>query len=587
METTVGREPVAYVQIDQDFCSREYGEAPCQAALGETGVRKCFNTLVTCQDTPNFDRSTLPLTFTTARENPGVDGLYVLPFLEGISTTPTRIATGGANSDATSLGNRASVSISFSDYPHSDVLVDPYLSERDYIATDRGTFWSKWLARNPYYVNRRVRIYEGYRGQSLSEMQRREYLIDRIDGPDANGGVKVVAKDVLKLADNDKAQVPAATQGELANNVNETETGQVRLLGAVAADYPAPGIALIGNEIITYSSSADDGDAEVLLNVTARGQRGTQADSHEEGERVQRSLEWDQVRVDELVYDWLVNYANVPAEFIDFAEWQEEANVWLDQFRLSGVVAEPTGVTDLISEVSEQCLFTIWWDERRQTIPLRATKPPLGDVKVFDEDKNILAGSVQLQSRPKERVSQVWVFYDQRNPTERLDSESNYRKVRIRADLASETAEQYDEQRIKKVFSRWLRSEAQAINTSSRLLSRYRDNPRYLTIEVDAKDRDTWTGDVIDTISRQVVDFTGQPETVRWQIISAEETVPGHKTQYELVVYEYGTDTRAGRWMAADAPVYTEASETELTTGMFWSDADGNMSDGEPGYTWT
>ena len=85
-----------------------------------------------------------------------------MPFLESIETTPTKINPGGGDSNASPFGERASVTITLNDAPHTDNLVDPYLSTRSYSPLARSTFWRKWLARNPYYSGRAIRIREGY-----------------------------------------------------------------------------------------------------------------------------------------------------------------------------------------------------------------------------------------------------------------------------------------------------------------------------------------------------------------------------------------------------------------------------------------
>lgn len=584
---TPGREPVIYVQIDQDLCQLDYGEAPCEASIPETGTRKCFNTRATCQDPDNYDRGSLTLTFCRNQEDIGVDGLYIIPSVTGISTSPTVLNPGAGGRDSGPLGARATCTVSFQDHPHSDNLVDPYLDERDYIATDRGTFWAKWLARNPYYNNRTMRVYEGYRGQSLSEMQVRTYIIDAIDGPDSRGRVQVKGKDVLKLADDDSAQAPAPSQGELIVDINDTTTADLRITGAEASEYPAPGTVRINDELLTYTGVTTIDENEINLTGITRATDGSEAASHDAEDRVQVCLRYEDVRVDDLSYEWLTEYGNVPTDYIDTADWDAEASVWLAQFELSGLITEPTGVTSLLSEITEQCLFYIWWDEREQLIRLEAIKPPIGEVPEFTDDANIIADSVKIDVKPKERISQVWVYWGQRNPAEDLDDEQNYRRLRVRADLAAEGEDQYQEKRIKRIYSRWLQTEGQAINVTTRLLSRYRNNPRYMTIDVDAKDRGSWTGDVLDVLNRGVVDVTGAPELTRWQIISADEVESGHRMRYELELYEYGVGARTGAWMEVDAPDYEDATDEEKETGAWWADDDGTVGDGQSGYNWT
>ena len=585
-EATVGRELQTVVEIDQDFCEHRYGESPCTAEIGVTGERKCFNTRATCQDPENYSPQPLVLRFCKPGER--LPDVYCIPSVHSVSTAPTEVNPGGGSKNSGPLGKRASIRVSFKDHPHSDNVVDPYVSERDYNPVERGTFWSKWLARNPYYNNRVLRVREGYAGQALEDMVTRTYLIDKIDGPDSRGQVQVTAKDVLKLADNDKAQAPQPSAGELLVDYDESESiSYLRVTKALASEYEGFGTVRVNDELMTYTGVTTISDSEIRLTGITRHTDGSEPDSHEAGDRVQVCLRYENVRVDDLAYEWLTEYGDVPAAWIDKAEWGAEASLWLQQFDLTGLITEPTGVTDLLSEITEQCLFFIWWDERAQKIRLQAIKPAIfQSVPKITDYANIIADSADISQDPKGRVSQVWVYWGQRDPTEDLEKEANYRKLRVRADLEAEGEQQYGEQRIRKIYSRWLHSDAQAVNVTARLLSRYRNNPRYATISVDAKDRAMWTGDVVDMLHRGVVDDTGAPLETRYQILSAEETVPGHSVEYRLEVYEYSINFRIGLWMDDDAPDYVDATDEQKALGAWWADDDGKLG-GNPGYNWT
>ena len=95
-----------------------------------------------------------------------------------------------------------------------------------------------------------------------------------------------------------------------------------------------------------------------------------------------------------------------------------------------------------------------------------------------------------------------------------------------------------------------------------------------------------WTGDVVDILHRGVVDDTGLPLETRYQILSAEETTPGHEVEYQLEVFEYSINYRIGLWMDEDAPDYEDATDEEKFTGAWWADEDGKI-DGDPGFNWT
>jgi len=586
-ENTIGREPLQIIEIEQPLCSLEYGVSPCTAAIGVTGSIKCFNTSKTCQDLPNYDPEPLLLRFCKPQATQP-EGIFCVPSLQSVSTSPTQINVVGGSKSKGPLGVRAELSVSFKDHPYSDVLVDKYRTERGYIATDRGSYWSKWLARNPYYTGYIIRVYDGYVGQALADMGKRTYLIDTFSGPDSNQNVTIKAKDVLKLADNDKAQAPIASTGELIVDYSDTASmDPMRITGGIASEYPAPGKVRINKELFSYTGVSTISETEINITGVTRSINGTDPESHDEGDRVQLCLEYTNIRPDDLTNDLLTTYGAVPSGFIPLSDWSAEASVWLEQFRLSALITEPTGVTDLLGEITEQALFYIWWDERDEQIKLRALRPAAGDfVKPIDNFKNILAGTFELKAKPKERISQVWVFFGQRNPVEKLDDEQNYRRVRVRLDGDAESDLQYGERRIRKIYSRWIQTDAVAIQTTVRLLSRFRDTPEYIAFALDAKDRSMWTGDLADVTVDSVVDVTGAPRILRWQVISAEETVSGEVTEYQLQRFEYGAQDKAAFWMVSDAPTYENASESERLTGSFWGDEFGVMPNGDDGYSW-
>lgn len=265
--------------------------------------------------------------------------------------------------------------------------------------------------------------------------------------------------------------------------------------------------------------------------------------------------------------------------------WDTEGALWLSQFNVTALITEPTGVTELLSELTEQTLFYVWWDERRSLIELRAVKPEVDAVPRVTDRDNILEGSLGLTEDPKQRVSQVWVFWGLIDPTADVDDEANYTRVRIRADLEAESEREYGEQRIRKVFARWIRSEAVAINLAVRLLARYRDTPAFLTFRLDAKDRALWTGDAVRVTTRIRVDESGRETTEVWQVISAEESLSGEAVDYKLQRSDFG-DGRFWFWMDETAPSFAEATDEQKRRGAWWADEDGKLPDGSEGWKW-
>ena len=578
-ERIAGREPVTIVEIDQDFCNLTYGTAPCTAAVGTTGDRKCYNTRATCQDVANYDRGALTLRFCRPQESiPAEWG--AMPFVRTVQTQPTVINPGGGERRISAFGRRAQCTVTFTDAPHSDFRVDKYRGERDFDPSTRGTFWTKFLIRSPFYEGRPMRIREGYLGQDLADMTTRHYVIERIEGPDAAGNVRVTAKDILALVDRERAQAPRPANGELENDISDTAGSATLLPAGVGSEYPTSGFARLGSEVVSYTRSGDN------LTLTGRGLFNTDADDHDAETTFQDCLEYDGVRVEEVIRGLLVDYGDVPTEFIPFGEWQTEGARWLPGYQLTTLITEPTPVVDLISELTEQCIVYIWWDERKQRIEFAAIRPPLpsDDIPQWDEQRNVVEGSLRVEEDPRQRISLALLYYEQRDPTGGQQQGANYDIVRPRIRADAESADQYGDRKTRTIYSRWLKrvNRGEVITTQARLLARYGRNPLRVSFRVDAKDRDVWTGDIIDMQHRSMVDDTGAPRVQRLQVISAEEVDPGHHVQYHCQTSEF-----VGRYafiMQNDSPVYVEASGRLRDSGAWFAPDPSGFADGSEPY---
>lgn len=538
-EDTSGREPITIVEIDQVQCQLTYGTSPCQAVLGTTGQHKCFNGFASCQDTANFDPGTLTLRFVTPRANLPRDLGTLIPCLDDYKTRPTTIDIDNG------LGRRAKVDVSMVDFPYHDRAVDKYAQERvsgnaqadgqGYDPRDRGTFWSKWLRRNPYHQGWSLRIREGYVGQPLSEMRVRHYVIERIEGPNSKGQVKIVAKDVLKQIDGDRAQVPKPSNGRLSSGITESDTSATLAPSGIGdEEYPSSGLARISDELVDFTRSGD------TLTLT-RAVRGTEADEHDADDTVQLCYTMDGDSLPDVLEDILTNYAPLSGSFIPKADWDNEAAEWLVGFELAGEITEPTGVDEVVETMLRQSQSYIWWDEYAQEIKLQAIKPPISTVRTLTDDEHLIADTVNIKRMPDDRRSRVFIYYDIIKPTEDREQENNYAKLRGRIDTDSESENEFGETRVKTIFAPFFEgpNTGAVIAMATRTLHRLRDTPEHITFSLDAKDREIGTGDVIDVQTRQAVDLTGGPEARRYQVIERDEEEAGHRVKYVAQNFEF------------------------------------------------
>ena len=581
--TDFGRIPLTIVEIDQQQCTLDYGVGACGAVVGVTGTRKCYNTLATCQFKSAYVETPITLRFAKSHADIPIDN-YIIPSLRAIKTSPTRINIGGRKNRDAPLGRRAEISVTFKDHPHSDIIVDKYVDERTHDPFSTGTFWAKWLKRNPYYNNWAIRIKEGYVGESLTEMNTRHYIIEKINGPDSKGNVTIKGFDILRRADGDKAKAPELSPGKLFSGIS-AGAATLTVTSASLTDYTgySANVLRINEEVIRYTAVTENSEGNLVFTGLTRGTDGTEAQTHDADDTVQACIEYVNAEPWAVVQDLFINSSGIDPSYINYTDWTTEATTWLGGMTVSRLLTEPEGVDKLVGELCEQCSMFVWWDEIDQEIKLRTIHPAIGEIPLITEDLSLLQNEASIKERPELRASEVWVSFHPRNQILDLSKRESYRQTIAR--IAAENP--YSERRVYEVMSPWLDIEAQVDLLTFRILARYRNPPKYLSFALDPKDRHLRVGDPFDIEYRGFVDDLGEIEPQRYQVISAHESPPGEKIIYEAQKFDYAIDFKAAFWMIDAAPIYSLASETEKTTGGFWANDDGRMNNGDQGYVWS
>jgi len=417
----------------------------------------------------NFNNSPVTVRFSKASSHYPL-GIDAVPNIRDISFTPATISLGQ------DLGQRATLQVTFVDHPDTDTgpAGDPYRTERGYNPYEQGTFWGKFRARYPFLQGRPIRLIRGYLGQTLGEMDVRHYVIDSFDGPDFSGAFTIKAKDILKLADNDKAKAPKLSVGFLNADISASASSFTVQPSGAGATYPSSGyINIGGSEICSFTRSSD------TFSIT-RAQFDTAAATHQAQDRVQLCLQYSGDDPAEIIYDLFVNYAGIDSSFIPLSTWQTETATYLQRVYTT-LIAEPTGVNDLVSELVEQAALAIWWDDSTQQLKLQVLRAIPTNAQTFDENVTMSLG---VSDQPSTRLSQVWTFYGLRNPLLKLDETSNYRSVELMVDLQSQS--DYGVEAVKQIFSRWIpafgRSVAARLNAL--ILGRFKTPPRRFTFSL-------------------------------------------------------------------------------------------------------
>lgn len=535
---------LTYVEIDVLVCSLTYGTSPCMASIPETGAIKCFNARKTCQDIANIDEQVVTLRY-------AVDTGYLprdidaIPSIMGFEISPATISLG------VNLGQRASVTVRFKDHPHADTLPgdDKYFAERSYDPFKQGTYWSKFRARQPFLRGRAFRLITGKLGQTLAEMETRHYIIDSFDGP-TNGTFSIVAKDILKLADDDRSQAPHPSSGFLSANITAgSGTATLQPAGVGDEDYPAAGLAVIGgNEIVSFTRAGD------ALTLTGRGLKGTAAGSHNAQDRVQLVLSYNAEDAADILYDLAVNYARIPAEYIDLADWQNETATYLNRVYTTDI-CEPTGVKTLMSELIEQAALSVWWDEINRKVRLKVLRGILTDVARFTPE-NVLEGTSSIKEQPDKRLSRVQTYFGRVNPTKPLTDTENYRSFSLVIDDAAEA--DYGSPVLKTIFSRWIpplgRNIADRVGQIQ--LGRFRDPPRRVTFDLMRyANTDPVLGSGYRFEAQSVQDATGAQSDIAIQLTRLGPPADRFKLEAEEVLFNVPPEDLDDRYLIVDANI--------------------------------
>lgn len=577
----LGREPLVVAEIELPYCGLTFGVGLCTAS-GAAGT-ECFNTFRTCQDPLNFDSNngspagTLGTTkiYRLCEMRQGLPvGIDMIPCIESVDLAPTKIIIDDG------LGHRASVTLVVSDFTHHDRGIDKYVATRSYDPAAQGTYFGKLLARNKSsYLGRPLRLRVGYLTDPFdwANFQDRAYIIDRIDGPDAKGRVKIVAKDELRRLDD--AMIPAPTAGALASAITISNTSLS--LNGHEIVYPTTGDWVrIGSEIIQYASRSG-----TTLSDLTRGAFGSVAAAHSANDNVQLCKVWQDTEVVDILEEVERDYAGIAQAKIPKADWDTEQNTWLSGYRLTNIISKPEKCKDVIKQICQQALIFQWWDERDQEVKLKTIAPTLGNagLQELNESANIIADSVEVEDDLKDQITTCVVYFDRIDFTS-TGQPKNYRQAKVFIDADAESSLEYDRTKTKIIFADWLggSSAGNVLRLASRTVSRLRDGLRTIEFKLDAKDGvNVWAGDDFLFTSRALQDADGSALQTRLQAISVEDKGVGALLYAAITT---GFSGRYGFIAPNSTPVYGAASEDQRQAYGFISTNDGLMSDGSSAY---
>jgi hypothetical protein len=536
-----------------DCCDNAWKVAPCAA----TGTTPCYRTFCTCQDTTNYDATPVALALCTAHQVVP-PGIQAIPCVETIEHVPTRIDMKGG------LGRRDQVTVDVEDFEACGELLDPYFTRRP--SWNRSaSFMARLKALHKHYAGRVMYLDEGTIGDDgrvvESALTTRRYVIERIERSGSGGRWQITAKDVLWRLES--ATVPAPSVGELNANINAAVAAFDFVAGDGAAYGTAPFTVRIDDEIMTVGARSTDACTSVT-----RGAWGTTAATHDAGAKVQICTTWSAATVDTVWAD-ILDEADIEAALVDTTGAATEAGVWFSGYALTACISEPTKAADLIADLVQQVGAFTWWDAEGQLVKFKGIHPlDAGDVpQSIDDTAHVVGRSVSIKDQDADRISRLDTYYAVRDWSQSLSEPSNFSRRVLAIDASAEAAREYDEVRdARRVFAYFMPTamETEVEALAARVLDRYRDAPRIVTLDLTSDDATQDAGDLVTATVRELVDADGANKaTTSWVLARARQGGDALAYRYELLV---DIDQTIARWAFVNydtCPGYDTATDAD------------------------
>lgn len=521
---------VKFIEVDLPFCDNVYGDGTggggglCQGEVGVTGDQKCFNTLNfthDCQDPTNYAASTKTLRFLQR------DTGFLPANIDGIPILDDFKITGGKMSPGEDFGSRYILNVDLFDCRHSDTGIDPYVSERGYIAFETGTFLGKFRARFPYIEGRAIRAYEGFLGQEYSEFTCYNFIIDKMEGPDERLKSRIIATDFLKLLNDEKSLAPAPSSGYLSADYASTTTNITLTPSGIGdEEYPTSGRVAIGKELFDFTRTAT---TDVLTISPAM------SIDHKSGEVVQQTLVYAPQSAGLILDDLIANQSPLSTAYTDGATWAAKISE-VNPFNYEREIVKPTPTRKLVNELIEQVGLVVRANLITNKVdvdvlrPTPATGQPVTALQ-------IQPSSFNQTDQPEKRYDNAICYYDKRDPFTSDEPESYYSGASY---LAIDI--KYPTINTKVIYSQWIVSggfsAAQAVAT--RLVARYKRPPRMFEFDLFGEDRRSH-GEVIplshDTF---IQSCTGEPDNINAIVVSSLPSKKLSKYQAEEYTIDAG-----------------------------------------------
>ena len=494
------------------------------------------------------------------------------PSITNSSTQSAELNVGARRFDLNTLGKSSSASITMTDAPYSDNLTDPYVLERTYNPLERGTFWGKFLAQNPYYSGDEYRIYTGEAGQNISDMDYKRYLVDKITLPNSAGTVSISCVDQLRTLDFDKAIFLDAGTFTIQGSISQSDVD-------ILTNYPVGTTADLPDTLQPYFKLDDElikfgnlgqQNGYYKFESCIRGQFGTTAESHENStiqlcHYFQKSNVLPTAQAG-LYYHLktLYNDAGWADSLLDLTGWESEISTRLSLYDdVKRLVHEPTPTADLIGELQRDCGFFSWFDEYDKKLKIKAVRPEIESYSI-DEYNHILAGTANFNVESQDRITQLVFSYDMPNKVLSVDNRDSYSRTHMTlTDKANPN--QYGQSITHVIKSPWLQSLAQVKRTSNRIIQRYDDSTTFCNFMLD-RSFNVRMGQVFKMAHSGTQNADGSPRSILWQVIGIDRV----QDKIKVKAQQFYLDAGYGVWGDSSIPNYSNSTDEQREKYFYW-----------------
>jgi hypothetical protein len=563
----MSRTPVELVVITPDYCDEVFGVGACTAT--GSGDAKCLNTYKTCKDTANFNKTTKDYKFSSADVPVGRLAFQgVRPYIESIDYLPTEI-----KDNLTVTGKTI---ITFLDEPDTDIGIDPYYSTRT--NANQGTFWKKFLARNPNYIGRRIRMYHGF--PSLDEadyVQKFEGVLESIT-INADGTVTVEAGDLLKSIED--IMIPAESDVMLNTDIDDTTTS---VSVNDATKMTGAGYFRIGDEIL-YRSGMTTNNCDGII----RGCFNTTAEAHNKEDAIQECKYYSPQSPYDIISELLLTDCTVAAGFVDSTALTALKAFDLYMVNFSAILSEPKPARDLLFEIVDLCDCKCWvGEDLKITFAKNLPNYPGRAYTTITDANNIIIDSDGVDPNIDSRISRITMYWE-KNAVGAEGDPAFYARKNQEKDTVGEGVNMYSSIKEKVIWCRWLRHDYMdedlviryVTNLLKRMLRLYKDPMPLYSFSVEMKDDAIKTGSFVRIDTDKIVDRLGASLSGKvCQVVKRSAIKDG---RIDMTVLQYPVK-KICFTAANTVPVYLSATTAQKESGFF-TETNGEMSNGDEGY---